>query len=477
MLSLVFLLVPALSLVLGILLPLLAYRRGSDGGPAKVPAFFRAAWILPIVPPLLIGLVLVPFTPGTGPTYGNTAALTTVGFFVPVAFLLAFVATRDKKGRTTFLVSLTISAAFALISTILPGIATTYLEYLDSPLTMLATIVIGLYPCVALGYALYEREDVEYRAFKRLGLEYPELAGSHASGTALRNTWFLPMVAPAIAGIVTIVALVEDGAQIETTWTTVIVNLLVPASWFLALLATRDTDDKRFFWASAAIWAALTTVSAILVGVIRSWAYDTSPLVIATTVIMSLYPIAALVIAVVWRRKGVRERAERRLGGRPTTGARRIDAPTATVAAGEDCPASAPDASGAAVRALFEEALGTDGGETPVVETQPASTPTPAATTQPTAPATTATPSQAPTTVDVNTCSELDLLDLPGMTISVARAAVAERTEHGPYRSVEDFVGRNSLKPHLVVRFIDNLTCSQRPTRQGGSRRPRTLDL
>ena len=123
MLSLVFLLVPALSLVLGILLPLLAYRRGSDGGPAKVPAFFRAAWILPIVPPLLIGLVLVPFTPGTGPTYGNTAALTTVGFFVPVAFLLAFVATRDKKGRTTFLVSLTISAAFALISTILPGIA------------------------------------------------------------------------------------------------------------------------------------------------------------------------------------------------------------------------------------------------------------------------------------------------------------------------------------------------------------------
>ena len=63
------------------------------------------------------------------------------------------------------------------------------------------------------------------------------------------------------------------------------------------------------------------------------------------------------------------------------------------------------------------------------------------------------------------------------MTISVARAAIEERDAHGPYASVEDFVRRNSLKPHHVALFIDNLSCTRPTSGSEGPRRQRTLDL
>lgn len=81
-------------------------------------------------------------------------------------------------------------------------------------------------------------------------------------------------------------------------------------------------------------------------------------------------------------------------------------------------------------------------------------------------------------TVDVNTCSPTELLALSGMTVAIARAMVDEREAHGPYRSVEDVVARNGLKPHVVASFITRLSVSEAPaqTRQEG-RRGRVLDL
>ena len=80
--------------------------------------------------------------------------------------------------------------------------------------------------------------------------------------------------------------------------------------------------------------------------------------------------------------------------------------------------------------------------------------------------------------VDVNTCTPTELLTLSGMTAATARAIVDEREAHGPYRSVEDVVARNGLKPHVVAAFIARLSVSESPVqpKQEG-RRGRVLDL
>ena len=80
--------------------------------------------------------------------------------------------------------------------------------------------------------------------------------------------------------------------------------------------------------------------------------------------------------------------------------------------------------------------------------------------------------------VDVNTCTPTELLTHSGMTAATARAIVDEREAHGPYRSVEDVVARNGLKPHVVAAFIARLSVSEAPAqpKQEG-RRGRVLDL
>ena len=59
--------------------------------------------------------------------------------------------------------------------------------------------------------------------------------------------------------------------------------------------------------------------------------------------------------------------------------------------------------------------------------------------------------------LNVNSCSADDLLSLPGMSISSAQAAVASRAEQGPYRSPDDFIQRNQIKPHFAVQILQQI--------------------
>lgn len=59
--------------------------------------------------------------------------------------------------------------------------------------------------------------------------------------------------------------------------------------------------------------------------------------------------------------------------------------------------------------------------------------------------------------LDVNICSADALLSLPGMSISAAQAAVASRTKEGPYRSPDDFIRRNQIKPHFAVQILQRI--------------------
>jgi len=188
LLSIILLLIPLLCLVMGILLPRLAYRTATDGGPAKVPAFYRNAWILPLVPTMLFGiLILLAIFTGPGPTTGDTRALVLNGFFVPLSFLYAFLVTRANKDRTILFVSLMISAVFASIAALIPAFITTYLAYRDSEITRLFSVALGLYPIAAFAFALYERKDVAERAFKRAGVANSMQADSDTSGVRYRR--------------------------------------------------------------------------------------------------------------------------------------------------------------------------------------------------------------------------------------------------------------------------------------------------
>lgn len=97
-------------------------------------------------------------------------------------------------------------------------------------------------------------------------------------------------------------------------------------------------------------------------------------------------------------------------------------------------------------------------------------TPAPAASVAPAAPAapeTSAAPAAAAVTapasgakIDVNRCTADDLLALPGMSPASAAAAVESRTAQGPYLSEDDFIQRNSIKPHFAVKILRQIQVS-----------------
>ena len=80
-------------------------------------------------------------------------------------------------------------------------------------------------------------------------------------------------------------------------------------------------------------------------------------------------------------------------------------------------------------------------------------------------------------TLNANSCSDTELLALPGMSAPVARAIISEREQNGPYQSLEDLVTRNGLKPHVVAAFIGNLAVSAPSAAHAGSQHVRMLDL
>lgn len=57
----------------------------------------------------------------------------------------------------------------------------------------------------------------------------------------------------------------------------------------------------------------------------------------------------------------------------------------------------------------------------------------------------------SPSRVDLNTGAAPEIAALPGAGGAVAASIVAERSARGPFLSVEDFVARTHLPPHVIV--------------------------
>ena len=57
--------------------------------------------------------------------------------------------------------------------------------------------------------------------------------------------------------------------------------------------------------------------------------------------------------------------------------------------------------------------------------------------------------------VDINNCSEVELTELPGVSIVLAKKAIKKRDEIGGFKSAEDFFLFLKLKPHLQKQLND----------------------
>ena len=51
--------------------------------------------------------------------------------------------------------------------------------------------------------------------------------------------------------------------------------------------------------------------------------------------------------------------------------------------------------------------------------------------------------------LDVNNCSEIELTELPGISIVIAKKAIRRREEIGGFKSVDEFLSFIKLKPHM----------------------------
>lgn len=60
--------------------------------------------------------------------------------------------------------------------------------------------------------------------------------------------------------------------------------------------------------------------------------------------------------------------------------------------------------------------------------------------------------------IDINRCTQAELLTLPGVGIVQAKAAMQYRQEHGSFRSVEEFTEVLELKPHFAVQVFERAT-------------------
>lgn len=81
--------------------------------------------------------------------------------------------------------------------------------------------------------------------------------------------------------------------------------------------------------------------------------------------------------------------------------------------------------------------------------------------------------------LDINKCTETEFMTLPGMSLLSARKAVEERETKGEYRSFDDFVNRNEIKPHFMVQMMPLVTVTEikKSANQERVKKGRMLDL
>lgn len=62
--------------------------------------------------------------------------------------------------------------------------------------------------------------------------------------------------------------------------------------------------------------------------------------------------------------------------------------------------------------------------------------------------------------LDINTCSELELSELPGMGLILAKKAVNLRNSKNGFESVGEFIQEVGIKPHFVERLKSMICCT-----------------
>ena len=62
--------------------------------------------------------------------------------------------------------------------------------------------------------------------------------------------------------------------------------------------------------------------------------------------------------------------------------------------------------------------------------------------------------------VDINHCTQAELMQLPGISVVLAKQAMEYRAANGGFRSVEEFVEKLHIKPHFAVQIFNMATVS-----------------
>lgn len=62
--------------------------------------------------------------------------------------------------------------------------------------------------------------------------------------------------------------------------------------------------------------------------------------------------------------------------------------------------------------------------------------------------------------LDINSCSELDFINLPGFNTLMAKEAGVYRKTHHGFSSVDEFFNVLNISPHLVVQIQDKIVCN-----------------
>jgi len=72
-------------------------------------------------------------------------------------------------------------------------------------------------------------------------------------------------------------------------------------------------------------------------------------------------------------------------------------------------------------------------------------------------------PSGSAGVIDINTCTQSQLMELPGISLVQAKRAMEYREERGGFRSADEFVQVLNIKPHFAVQIFPRITVSAAP--------------
>lgn len=305
----------------------------------------------------------------------------------------------------------------------------------------------------------------------------------------LYSLWLLPLVVPMLYTILMIVTLAVFWNSLTVFFGNLVLGILIPISYLLGWITSREREDRRAFLTVSAVHLASATLL-MLYMYTDYWLPLAGVVPVILSVLSSVAVVAATVIAFL-RRKRVIERAvlhrARRSSadGSPTKAAASVSQPalngslnTAIGATRQNRPQQERQVAVPAPAPVPQAPAPVPQAPAPI---QPAPAPVPAAARpMPSRQAPTAAPTNAAAatlSLDANSCSTTELLALPNMNASAARAIVSEREAHGPYQSIEELIARNDLKPHVVVSFISHLYVVVPPTMPGTPQRVRRLDL